>query len=160
MRCRSTYSLAATEVRQRKLAVVLGEQLEQRLATGSELRGVAVDPIGQHRHEPGLYLSARGARHLPTELPEGDACRGRDVERVDACRHRDPYGEFAARDDLVRQSVALGADHDRQPLVASDLEVVEVDGVGRRRQRQRAEAPRAQIARSRPASARRGRTER
>lgn len=41
---------AATRVGQGKLAVVLGQQLEQGLAARQVIRSVAVDPIRQHRH--------------------------------------------------------------------------------------------------------------
>lgn len=48
--------------------------------------------------------------------PEGDGRRGRHVERVDAARHGDAHDEVGTVDRTPAQAVALGPQHQGQPL--------------------------------------------
>lgn len=77
-----------------------------------------------------LYLIPLGIREAmdasaATELPESDGRGGRHVEGVDAVGHRDACGIVTGGYHVVGETVALGAEHDRQAGLTAEFLVVD-----------------------------------
>ena len=75
----------------------------------------------------------------------GDGAGGGHVERVHASRHRDAHGEVDSRDGAPGQPVALGAEHEGEPLGRVRGQLVEPDRVVLERQRRHGEAQLVQL---------------